>query len=143
MASKNVIPKRIYLWKDYHFFGKVPTAGSAWITWNLFDFPAGILPVTKVTKEDETNLNSKFQTNDLVRMWSLWNYGKNKSLYEIFMVFSLILRMLNPLVSGLQPYQKRIQGFCWNATCSPNSRTTIQWRTCIALNERIGNSYWI
>merc|ERR1712018_480012 len=52
--------------QDYQFFGKVPTAGSPWITWNLFDFPAGILPVTKVTKEDEDNLCSTYPRNDLV-----------------------------------------------------------------------------
>merc|ERR1719412_3206666 len=52
--------------KDYHFFGKCHTAGSSWITWNLFDFPAGILPVTKVKQEDETKLNSSYPSNDLI-----------------------------------------------------------------------------
>ena len=41
---------------------------SAWITWNLFDFPAGVLPVTKVTQEDEKILNTTFPTNDLVNI---------------------------------------------------------------------------
>ena len=52
--------------QDYQFFGKVPTAGSPWITWNLFDFPAGILPVTKVVQADEDILNSSYPTNDMV-----------------------------------------------------------------------------
>ena len=54
--------------QDYYFFQKVPTAGSPWITWNLFDFPAGILPITKVKEEDEKKLNSSYPTNDLVRL---------------------------------------------------------------------------
>ena len=44
------------------------TAGSAWIPWNIFDFPAGILPITKVTEKDEENLNSTFPTNDMVNI---------------------------------------------------------------------------
>ena len=41
-------------------------AGMAWIAWNLFDFPAGILPVSKVTGEDEQTLESSFPNNDMV-----------------------------------------------------------------------------
>ena len=41
-------------------------AGMAWIAWNLFDFPAGILPVSKVTDKDEQKLESSFPTNDMV-----------------------------------------------------------------------------
>merc|ERR1712179_613546 len=52
--------------KDYYFFQKAPTAGSPWITWNLFVFPAGILPVTKVKQEDETKLISSYPSNDLI-----------------------------------------------------------------------------
>ena len=52
--------------QEYFFFQKVPMAGMAWIAWNLFDFPAGILPVSKVTGEDEQTLESSFPTNDMV-----------------------------------------------------------------------------
>merc|ERR1712150_207938 len=52
--------------QDYHFFVKVPTAGSSWVVWNLFDFPAGILPITKVNEEDENALNTSYPRNDVV-----------------------------------------------------------------------------
>ena len=62
--------------QDYYFFQKVPTAGSPWITWNLFDFPAGILPITKVKEEDEKKLNSSYPTNDLVSLIIAGNLKK-------------------------------------------------------------------
>ena len=34
----------------------------------MFDFPAGILPMTNVKEEDEKKLNSSYPTNDLVRL---------------------------------------------------------------------------
>ena len=52
--------------QEYRFFQEVPTAGCTWLAWNLFDFPAGILPITNVTEEDDKNLNTIFPTNDLV-----------------------------------------------------------------------------
>ena len=55
-----------YFFQDYHFFVKVPTAGSSWVVWNLFDFPAGILPITKVNEEDENALNTSYPRNDVV-----------------------------------------------------------------------------
>ena len=54
--------------QEYRFFQEVPTAGCTWLAWNLFDFPAGILPITNVTEEDNKNLNTIFPTNDLVRI---------------------------------------------------------------------------
>ena len=52
--------------QEYRFFQEVPTAGCTWLAWNLFDFPAGILPITNVTEEDDINLNTIFPTNDMV-----------------------------------------------------------------------------
>ena len=46
----------------------MPTAGSSWVVWNLFDFPAGILPVTKVNEEDENALRTTYPTDDLVSL---------------------------------------------------------------------------
>ena len=48
----------------------MPTAGSSWVVWNLFDFPAGILPVTKVNEEDEIALRTTYPTDDLVSLQS-------------------------------------------------------------------------
>ena len=46
----------------------MPTAGSSWVVWNLFDFPAGILPVTEVNEEDENALRTTYPTDDLVSL---------------------------------------------------------------------------
>ena len=45
---------------------KVPQAMSPYVAWNLFDFPAGILPISMVTQEDEDRFFADFPTNDLV-----------------------------------------------------------------------------
>ena len=54
----------------------MPTAGSSWVVWNLFDFPAGILPVTKVNEEDEIALRTTYPTDDLVSLQSRQNVLK-------------------------------------------------------------------
>ncbi|XP_039175879.1 fatty-acid amide hydrolase 1-like [Crotalus tigris] len=47
-------------------FERVPEASSNYILYNLLDFPAGVVPVTTVTKEDEEELkNFKGHYNDL------------------------------------------------------------------------------
>ena len=40
---------------------------NAYMAWNLLDMPAGIVPVSKVTEDDDYNLN-KFPSNELVRI---------------------------------------------------------------------------
>ena len=53
--------------QDYQFYSKVPMACMPYIAWNIFDFPAGILPVSMVTQDDENEFLTNFPNNDLVR----------------------------------------------------------------------------
>ena len=49
------------------FLAKFPREINATYTpWNLFNFPAGVVPVTKVTEQDEQEMVSKFTSNGRV-----------------------------------------------------------------------------
>ena len=65
----------------------MPTAGSSWVVWNLFDFPAGILPITKVNERDEIALNTSYPRNDMVffkkHQHILLNYNSNVILCNV------------------------------------------------------------
>jgi len=45
--------------------GDMPSAIRLYIPWNLLNMPAGIVPITKVTKQDDTELFS-LPNNDMV-----------------------------------------------------------------------------
>ena len=40
-------------------------AANAYMAWNLLDMPAGVVPVSKVTQEDDNNLDN-LPSNDMV-----------------------------------------------------------------------------
>ena len=96
--------------QDYQFYSKVPMSMVSYIAWNLFDFPAGILPVSKVTQDDENKFVTSFTNNDLVRSnitaknecllvfpqkilnWQLLHFGKHlqtKSWPKYYFAFCL------------------------------------------------------
>ena len=49
------------------FIGDFPReVNAAYTAWNLFNFPAGVLPVTKVTQEDQDKMVEKFSASGKV-----------------------------------------------------------------------------
>ena len=52
-------------WRFYDCIGQMPSTLRPYIPWNLLNLPAGIVPMTKVTKEDDFGLKS-LPNNDMV-----------------------------------------------------------------------------
>ena len=52
-------------WRFYDCIGQMPSTVRPYIPWNLLNMPAGIVPMTKVTKEDDFGLKS-LPNNDMV-----------------------------------------------------------------------------
>ena len=55
------------------FLGKFPREiNAAYTPWNLFNFPAGVVPVTKVNEQDELEMTSTFMSKGRVSRTIVW-----------------------------------------------------------------------
>ena len=51
------------------FLGKFPREiNAAYTPWNLFNFPAGVVPVTNVSEQDELEMTTEFASKGRVRL---------------------------------------------------------------------------